>query len=85
MEMEMEMRAGMMITTTDANIRLSTDRSAVVDDRYHWISVDDHPPPVGPKLQLINRYNGVAVYGPWVPGGYFTHWCPIPTFAKDKK
>jgi hypothetical protein len=65
--------------------RLSTDHSTVVDSAYHWISVDDIPPPMGPKLQLINKYNGVAVYGNWAPGGYWTHWAPLPTWKREPK
>lgn len=65
------------------NIKTTTDKSAAVDTEYHWIDVDEHAPPVGPKLQLINKYLGVATYGTWSPGGKWTHWAPLPTFRND--
>lgn len=66
-----------------SSVKLSSDRSTMVDTTYHWISIDEVPPPIGPKIQLINKYNGVATYGTWAPGGYWTHWQALPTFKKD--
>lgn len=59
------------------------DKTASIDRGYHWRPIDSNTPR-GVKMQLINKFSGVAVYGtlgadvPW-----FTHWAPLPTFKKD--
>ena len=66
------------------NIKLTTDRAAVVDKDYHWIPVSQAQPPRGAKVQLINRALGVAVYGTWEPRAGWTHWAGLPTFAPEE-
>lgn len=61
-------------------VRLSTDRSAVVDDAQKWHPIDKRTPR-GAKLQLINRKAGVATYGVLRErDDYWTHWAPMPVF-----
>lgn len=55
-------------------------RVALIDRRYHWREIDSLTPR-GSKVQLINRWSGVAIYG--TIGShekFFTHWAPLPTF-----
>lgn len=60
------------------------DRTTVIDPSYHWQPISTAP--LGKKVQLINEAAGVATYGQ-VNGSkeqFFTHWAPLPTFAKVK-
>ena len=61
-------------------------KEVVVDKDYHWIPITekDHPFP-GSKVQLINRFNGCATYGSWLPGSEWTHYAGLPTFHPDDK
>ena len=65
-------------------IKQTTDKAAVVDTEFHWIAVEDQPPPISTKLLLINRDYGTAVIGIWMPSTWWTHWAPLPTFKKDR-
>lgn len=62
------------------NIQLDSTRSAAIADGHYWISIDDHPPPAGVKLLLINRTNGVAVLGTYQAKHQWTHWQGLPHF-----
>ena len=65
---------------------LTHDGAAAVDRTYHWIPItDDHKPPQGSKLQLINRKHGSATSGQWTPGSEWTHYAGLPTFAPNDK
>lgn len=66
-------------------IKLNTDKSAAVNQHLVWLSIDDHPPPVGAKLLLINRANGVAVLGIYQAKHQWTHWQGLPNFAEEQK
>lgn len=63
------------------NIQIDSTRSAAVTDGHYWISIGDHPPPVGIKLLLINQANGVAVLGDYQAKHQWTHWQGLPRFA----
>lgn len=65
-------------------INTSHTGAATVDREYFWIQIDENAP-IGTKVQLINKRDGVAVYGhiyskdcPW------THWAPLPAFKKSE-
>ena len=60
------------------------DRTTVIDPSYHWQPISTAP--LSKKVQLINEAAGVAVYGSVNPLNEqcFTHWAPLPTFAKVK-
>ena len=66
-------------------IKLNTDKSAAVNQQLVWISIDENPPPVGAKLLLINRFNGVAVLGTYHTQHQWTHWQGLPKFTEDNK
>lgn len=56
--------------------------STMVDGSYHWREITKDTPR-GVKLQLINRYAGVAVYGTLNhKDTYWTHYAPLPTFKE---
>jgi len=63
------------------NIKLNADRSAVVDQDYHYFDAAEMPPPKVGKLICINRHQGVATISPWSDS--FTHWAPLPSFLKS--
>lgn len=65
--------------------QVNTDKSAAVNQSLTWLSIDDHPPPVGAKLLLINRANGVAVLGIYQAKHQWTHWQGLPKFAEEQK
>jgi hypothetical protein len=61
-------------------IRLNTDKTVVVDKSYHYRKIDASTQRGG-KLQLVNRYAGVAAYGNYNPAySFWTHYAPLPTF-----
>lgn len=64
-------------------IKLNTDKSAAVNQQLVWISIDEVPPPVGAKLLLINRANGVAVLGVYQAKHQWTHWQGLPKFEEE--
>lgn len=65
-------------------IKPTSDKAAMVDKDYHWIDVGETPPPVGPRMLLINRRQGVALISNYrAKDSYWTHWCPLPTFAEE--
>lgn len=66
-----------MTTTTVTSNRAQT---VVVDRGYHWRPIDASTPR-SQKLQLINRGDGVAVYGAIGTDTTWTHWAPLPSFA----
>ena len=66
-------------------IKLNTDKSAAVNQQLVWLSIDEVPPPVGAKLLLINRANGVAVLGIYQVKHQWTHWQGLPKFAEDNQ
>ena len=66
-------------------IKLNTDKSAAVNQQLVWLSIDEVPPPVGAKLLLINRANGVAVLGVYQAKHQWTHWQGLPKFAEGNQ
>lgn len=61
-------------------IKLTSDGEAMVDTDVHWIPIQEQEPPVGVKVQLINRFNRSASTSKYSPRYGWTHWCPLPTF-----
>ena len=66
-------------------IKLNNDKSAAVNQALTWLSIDEVPPPVGAKLLLINRANGVAVLGVYQAKHQWTHWQGLPKFEEEQK
>lgn len=70
-------------TNTSHHIRVSQGKRAAVNTELFWIAIADTPPPMGVKLQLINRNCGVATYGTWsAKDKFWTHWQGLPKFAE---
>ena len=64
---------------------ISSDGAAAVDYDVKWRRIDKNTPQ-GVKVQLINKWSGVAHYGVLPQGrDFFDHWAPMPTFEKDAK
>ena len=66
-------------------IKLNAEKSAAVNQQLVWLSIDEVQPPVGAKLLLINRANGVAVLGVYQAKHQWTHWQGLPKFAEEQK
>ncbi len=62
--------------------RVSTDKSTIVDDEYHWRPMSTCP--MGHKVQLLNL-GGVAVYGTVTSKTIndWLGWAPLPTRRKE--
>lgn len=70
---------------TSHHIRVSQGKRAAVNTELVWIAIADIPPPMGVKLQLINRHCGVATYGSWNgKDKFWTHWQGLPKFDEAK-
>lgn len=66
-------------------MRLDSTRSAVIDPTYHYRSIADEPPPIGPRMLLINEQQGIATIDKYRPSDkWYSHWCPLPTMPKRK-
>ena len=66
-----------------ADITLTHDRAAAVNQSLHWLAVDKYPPPRSTKLLLINRRLGSAVLGSYTEGSGWTHWQALPKFGAE--
>jgi len=64
---------------------LNGNKTVAIDPEYHWREIDKDTPR-GVKIQLINKADGVAMYGALISSDrYFTHWAPLPTFRKHNE
>jgi len=63
--------------------KLTADRSTIVAPSVKWKLIDADTP-VGVKMLLINKANGVASIGARRAQDDWTHWCSLPTFDVDK-
>lgn len=59
--------------------KLDSTRSAVVAPEVKWIPIDEHTP-IGVRMQLCEKAQGVAYIRTHLKGDGFTHWFPLPTF-----
>ena len=64
--------------------KLNSDRTAVIAPDVKWIPIDENTP-IGMRMQLIERAQGVAYTRVHHRGDGFTHWFPLPTFEHPKK
>ena len=64
--------------------KLNSDRTAVIAPDVKWIPIDENTP-IGCRMQLIERAQGVAYTRVHHRGDGFTHWFPLPTFEHPKK
>jgi hypothetical protein len=64
--------------------KLNSDRTAVIAPDVKWIPIDKNTP-IGCRMQLIERAQGVAYTRVHHKGDGFTHWFPLPTFEHPKK
>jgi hypothetical protein len=56
-------------------IRLSSDKSTIIDDEYFWLPMECCP--VNVKVQLLG--DGVAIYGVWDgKEDFWKGWAPVP-------
>jgi hypothetical protein len=65
------------------NIKLNADRTAAVTQDHFWIPIDKCPPPIGAKVLLINKWNGVAVISTYFEKFQWTHWQGLPKFTES--
>ena len=63
--------------------KLTHDKAAVVAPNVKWLKIDEHTP-VGARMQLIEKAQGVAYTRIRHKGDGFTHWFPIPTFDEEE-
>ena len=64
--------------------KLSSDGAAVVAPDVKWLRIDNRTP-IGCRMQLIDRSQGVAYTRVHQRCDGFTHWFPVPTFDKDEE
>lgn len=61
--------------------KLTADGAAAVTPDIKWLPIDDFTP-VGARMLLIERAQGVAYVRSHQRDDGFDHWHPLPTFAK---
>lgn len=64
--------------------KLTADGAAVVAPSVKWLKIDKDTP-VGSRMQLIERAQGVAYTRIHHKGDNFTHWFPLPTFDENEE
>jgi len=62
--------------------KLTYDKSAVVAPQTKWIPIDDETP-IGSKMLLIEKAQGIAYLRTHFRGDGFTHWCGLPVWPKE--
>ena len=62
--------------------KLTADGAAAVTPNVKWLPIDEYTP-VGARMQLIEKAQGVAYTRTHYKGDGFTHWFPLPTFSED--
>ena len=68
----------------DAAYKLTADKAAAVCTETKWRKLTADTP-MGAKMLLINRDSGVALVTTNVGNGWWTHWCPLPTFETEEE
>lgn len=64
--------------------KLTNDGAAAVAPDLKWLRIDENTP-VGSKMLLISKPNGIATISVRRPQDGWTHWLPIPTFDKTEE
>lgn len=62
--------------------KLTADGAAAVAPNIHWLPITKDTP-VGTRMQLVDKSQGVAYIRTHFTDDGFTHWHPLPTFKKD--
>jgi hypothetical protein len=62
--------------------KLTADGAAVVAPDINWLSIDKNTP-IGVRMMLIEKSQGVAYVRTHFSDDGFDHWFPLPTFKKD--
>lgn len=62
--------------------KLTSDGAAVVAPDIKWLKIDANTP-MGARMLLIEKAQGVAYIRSRMKGDGFDHWFPLPTFEKD--
>ena len=61
--------------------KLNADHTALVSTQIEWIPIEESTP-VGAKCLVIDDGQGIAYLREYWPGHGWTHWHPLPRFAK---
>jgi len=77
--LEEELAVGHKITP---QYKLTNDGAAAVAPSVKWREIDANTP-VGAKMLLISKPNGIATVSIRRVQDGWTHWYPIPTFDGD--
>jgi hypothetical protein len=59
--------------------KLTADGAAVVTPNIKWLPITPNTP-MGARMLLIEKAQGVAYIRARMKGDNFTHWHPLPTF-----
>lgn len=62
--------------------KLTSCGAAAVAPNVKWLKIDKDTP-VGVRMQLIEKEQGVAYTRVHHHGDGFDHWFPLPTFERD--
>ena len=62
--------------------KLTADGAAAVTPNVKWLPIDEYTP-VGARMQLIERAQGVAYTRTHYKGDGFDFWFPLPTWSDE--
>lgn len=62
--------------------KITADGAAAVTPSVNWLPIDDATP-IGVRMMLIEKAQGVAYTRTHQRNDGFDHWFPLPTFKKD--
>lgn len=64
--------------------KFTYDKAAVVTTKTKWLPIDSNTP-LGSKMILIDRSQGIAHLRIHLKDDGFTHWHPLPTFEETQQ
>lgn len=59
------------------------DNAATVAPSLRWLSLEHSKPGIGTRVLVIDEKQRIAYLREFLPRQGWTHWFPLPTFAKD--
>lgn len=64
--------------------KFTYDKAAIVNTKTKWLPINEHTP-IGVRMQLIEKAQGVAYTRTHHKGDGFTHWQSLPTFEETQQ
>lgn len=64
--------------------RLNRDQSVVVSTDYYYTPITEGTPPIGAKVIVADKEQGIGYIRAWSNLAGWTHWAPMPKFRSEE-